>query len=79
MLTVIGQAGLLCLGADLHVELKRLVWQNGTGPPVCLHLGQEVVSCDPAEGTLTLKNGEVHLADVVIGSDGIHVRLPFVC
>jgi len=31
----------------------------------------QVVSCDPVEGTLTLKNGDVNKADLIIGSDGI--------
>ncbi|KAJ7228373.1 FAD/NAD(P)-binding domain-containing protein [Mycena pura] len=68
-----GRAGWVCLRADLHDELKRLaIGVNGAGPPVRLHLGHEVVSCDPVEGKLTLKNGEVHQADLVVGADGIH-------
>jgi 2-polyprenyl-6-methoxyphenol hydroxylase-like FAD-dependent oxidoreductase len=39
-----------------------------------LHLGQEVASCDPVAGILSLKNGEVRQADLIVGADGIHVR-----
>jgi 2-polyprenyl-6-methoxyphenol hydroxylase-like FAD-dependent oxidoreductase len=70
------QAGWLCHRTDLHDELKRLaVGEDGAGPLAKLNLGQEVASCDPVAGTLTLKNGEVHQADLIIGADGIHVRL----
>ncbi|KAJ6554237.1 hypothetical protein B0H19DRAFT_1377200 [Mycena capillaripes] len=66
-------AGRHCHRTDLHDELKRLaVSQDGTGPPAELHLGQEVSFCDPVAGTLTLKNGEVHHADLIVGADGIH-------
>ncbi|KAJ7153099.1 FAD/NAD(P)-binding domain-containing protein [Mycena crocata] len=68
-----GRAGWLCHRTDLHDELKRLaIGQEGSGSPVRLHLGKEVASCDPVKGTLTLKNGDVHQADLIIGSDGIH-------
>ncbi|KAJ6468797.1 FAD/NAD(P)-binding domain-containing protein [Mycena sanguinolenta] len=68
-----GRAGWLCHRTDLHDELKRLaIGQDGTGPPAVLHLGQEVASCDPVTGTLTLKDGSVHQGDLIIGADGIH-------
>ncbi|KAF7373938.1 FAD/NAD(P)-binding domain-containing protein [Mycena sanguinolenta] len=68
-----GRTGWFCHRTDLHDELKRLaIGQDGTGPPASLHLGQEVVSCDPVAGTLTLKNGAVHQGDLIIGADGIH-------
>ncbi|KAJ7484267.1 hypothetical protein FB451DRAFT_1169338 [Mycena latifolia] len=70
---ITGRTSWLCHRSDLHDELKRLaIGEEGTGPPAQLHLGKEVVSCDPVEGTLTLKNGEVHRGDLIIGSDGIH-------
>jgi len=63
----------MCHRTDLHDELKRLaIGEEGFGPPVKLHLGMQVASCDPVEGTLTLKNGDVHQGDLIIGSDGIH-------
>ncbi|KAJ7783964.1 FAD/NAD(P)-binding domain-containing protein [Mycena maculata] len=68
-----GRAGWLCLRTDLHDELKRLaIGKEGVGPQTQLHLGKEVASCDPGEGTLRLKTGEVHRADLIIGADGIH-------
>ncbi|KAJ6540993.1 FAD/NAD(P)-binding domain-containing protein [Mycena vulgaris] len=70
---IMGRAGWMCHRTDLHDELKRLALQeDGAGPPAHLHLGQEVASCDPVEGTLAMKNGEVHHADLLIGADGIH-------
>ncbi|KAF7339247.1 FAD/NAD(P)-binding domain-containing protein [Mycena venus] len=69
------RAGWFCHRTDLHDELKRLAMADdgaGTGPPARLNLGHEVVFCDPAAGTLTLKNGDVHQADLIIGADGIH-------
>ncbi|KAJ7029565.1 FAD/NAD(P)-binding domain-containing protein [Mycena alexandri] len=68
-----GRAGWLCHRTDLHDELKRLaIGTDGIGSPAYLHLGQDVVSCDPLAGLLTLKNGETHQADLIVGSDGIH-------
>ncbi|KAJ7484264.1 FAD/NAD(P)-binding domain-containing protein [Mycena latifolia] len=70
---ITGRTSWLCHRTDLHDELKRLaIGEEGIGPPARLHLGKEVLSCDPVEGTLALKNGEVHCADLIIGSDGIH-------
>ncbi|KAJ7661965.1 FAD/NAD(P)-binding domain-containing protein [Mycena polygramma] len=69
----VGRAGWLCHRTDLHDELKRLaIGEDGAGPPARLHLGQEVEICDPIAGTLTLKNGQVHQADLIVGADGIH-------
>ncbi|KAJ7437270.1 FAD/NAD(P)-binding domain-containing protein [Mycena galericulata] len=68
-----GRAGWLCHRTDLHDELKRLaIGTEGFGPPAELHLGAQVASCDPVEGTLSLKSGDVHQGDLIIGSDGIH-------
>ncbi|KAF7334914.1 FAD/NAD(P)-binding domain-containing protein [Mycena venus] len=65
--------GINCLRTDIHNELKHLAMdEDGAGPPARLHLGQEVVLCDPVEGKLTMKNGEIHDADLIVGSDGIH-------
>ncbi|KAJ7333249.1 FAD/NAD(P)-binding domain-containing protein [Mycena albidolilacea] len=68
-----GRGAWLCHRTDLHGELKRLaIGEDGAGPPARLHLGQEVVSCDPVTGTLALKNGDVREADLILGCDGIH-------
>ncbi|KAJ6620032.1 FAD/NAD(P)-binding domain-containing protein [Mycena sp. CBHHK59/15] len=63
---------LACLRSDLHDELKRLAISEGEGPPARLHLGNKVLSCNPDAGTVTLSNGQVIEADLVIGADGIH-------
>ncbi|KAJ7135197.1 FAD/NAD(P)-binding domain-containing protein [Mycena crocata] len=69
--------GWMCHRADLHSELKRLALGNdGNGPPETLHLGVEVVACDPGQGTLTPKNGDTRQAVLIIGADGIHIALP---
>ncbi|KAJ7102020.1 hypothetical protein C8R44DRAFT_859181 [Mycena epipterygia] len=68
-----GRYGLLCHRSELHDELKRLgTAEEGPGKPVTIHLKCDVRSCDPTAGTLTLKNGAVHHADLTIGADGIH-------
>ncbi|KAJ7759462.1 FAD/NAD(P)-binding domain-containing protein [Mycena maculata] len=61
-----------CHRSDLADELLRLAIGEGEGPPVQLHLGRKTVSCDPDAGTITLHDGEIVNADVVIGADGIH-------
>ncbi|KAJ6526255.1 FAD/NAD(P)-binding domain-containing protein [Mycena vulgaris] len=63
---------LLCHRSDVHDELMRLAVGEGRGPPVQLHLGSRVLECDPENGTVTLKSGEIIPADLVIGADGLH-------
>ncbi|KAF7336870.1 FAD/NAD(P)-binding domain-containing protein [Mycena venus] len=64
--------GLLCHRSDLYEELKRLAIGEGEGPRAKLHLGAKVVACDPEKATITLNNGEVIEADLVLGADGVH-------
>ncbi|KAJ6512859.1 FAD/NAD(P)-binding domain-containing protein [Mycena sanguinolenta] len=64
--------GLFCHRADLYEELERVTTGEGEGPPVKLRLGAKVLACDPEEGTVTLNNGEVVWADLVLGADGGH-------
>ncbi|KAF8121654.1 FAD/NAD(P)-binding domain-containing protein [Mycena galopus ATCC 62051] len=67
-----GRPGISCHRSDLHDELKRLAtMEGGNGNPATIHLKSNVQSCDPATGKLTLKNGEIHHADLIIGADGI--------
>ncbi|KAJ7162797.1 hypothetical protein C8R43DRAFT_1063059 [Mycena crocata] len=67
------QYGLLCHRSDLHDELKRLATlHEPPGEPSEIRLRCEITSCNPATGTITLKNGEVHHSDLIIGADGIH-------
>ncbi|KAJ7485861.1 FAD/NAD(P)-binding domain-containing protein [Mycena latifolia] len=65
--------GLFCHRVDVHEELKRLATgPDGVGEPAKLTLGAQVVGCDPLAGTITLKDGQVVHADLIIGADGIH-------
>ncbi|KAF7344837.1 FAD/NAD(P)-binding domain-containing protein [Mycena venus] len=67
------QGGFFCHRVDLHDELKRLATDpDGVGKPAKLILGSQVVKCEAIEGTITLKNGDVIHADLIIGADGIH-------
>ncbi|KAJ7111945.1 FAD/NAD(P)-binding domain-containing protein [Mycena epipterygia] len=63
---------LVCHRRDLHDELRRLALGEGQGPPAQLHLNSRVVVCDPKAGTVTLGNGQIIHADVIIGADGMH-------
>ncbi|KAJ7214473.1 hypothetical protein GGX14DRAFT_563285 [Mycena pura] len=68
-----GKPGIQCHRSELHEELKRLATMvDAPGKPAVIHLKSEVASCDPAAATLTLANGDVHRADVLVGADGIH-------
>lgn len=49
----------------------------GEGLPVKLHLGTKVMACDSEAGRISLINGEVLHADLVLGADGVHVRVIF--
>ncbi|KAJ7363758.1 FAD/NAD(P)-binding domain-containing protein [Mycena albidolilacea] len=64
--------GVFCNRKDLAKELRRLALANdGEGLPANLRIGKKVVACDPDEGNLTLDDGEVLHADVILGCDGI--------
>ncbi|KAK0230622.1 FAD/NAD(P)-binding domain-containing protein [Armillaria fumosa] len=57
---------------DLHNELMRVALDTeGTGPPVQLRLGVQVVSCDVEACTVSLVDGTVCSADLIVGADGI--------
>ncbi|KAJ7645063.1 hypothetical protein DFH06DRAFT_1425720 [Mycena polygramma] len=69
--------GIFCHRSYLYDELKRLaVGDAGEGPPAKLFLGSKVLECDPEEGTITLHNGEVIRADLVLATDGIRALSP---
>ncbi|KAJ7112866.1 FAD/NAD(P)-binding domain-containing protein [Mycena crocata] len=65
---------------DLHTELRRLALDSdGAGPPATLHLNHRVLSCDIDACSITLSDGSVHTADLIIGADGIRSTIrPFV-
>ena len=57
---------------DLHNELLHLAMsENGTDlKPVVLHLGAQVVDAS-TDGSITLKDGSRHTADLVVAADGL--------
>ncbi|KAF7289631.1 FAD/NAD(P)-binding domain-containing protein [Mycena chlorophos] len=69
-----GVNALTCHRSDAHDELKRLaIGDTDDGYTSAeLQLGSKVVGCDPEAGSITLASGEVVVADVVIGADGVH-------
>jgi hypothetical protein len=59
--------------ASLHQELKRVaISEERSGTPVKLFPHHRVVKVDPQQG-VTLDNGNVVEADVILGADGIFV------
>lgn len=68
---------------DLHAALREAATGTGTGtgrqhvgpggggPPADVRTGAEVVDCDAVAGRVTLREGEVLEADMVVGADGI--------
>jgi salicylate hydroxylase len=67
-LTGYGGTARLIHRVDLHEALKGAAMAQG----VEINLDSPVESVDPAEGSVTLGNGQRIMADVVIGADGIH-------
>ncbi|KAK4174192.1 putative salicylate hydroxylase [Triangularia setosa] len=58
---------------DLHSWLKRKATEPvGPGNPVTLHLKSAVVGYNPTTPSITLADGTVLSADLVIGADGVH-------
>jgi salicylate hydroxylase len=63
---------MLCHRVDFQNELLHLATrEDGPGKACKLELGEQVVACDPEFGSITLKNGMIVTADVIIGADGI--------
>ncbi|KAJ7301691.1 FAD/NAD(P)-binding domain-containing protein [Mycena albidolilacea] len=70
---LIAHESIVCHRSDLHDELIRLATgESGGGPPVQLLLNSKVATCDADGGIVTLADGEIVHADIVIGADGIH-------
>ncbi|KAJ4287727.1 hypothetical protein N0V90_012431 [Kalmusia sp. IMI 367209] len=56
---------------DLHKELLRLATEEGgVGSPIKLRLSSEVVTAT-TDGTITLKDGSIHTADLIVAGDGL--------
>ncbi|TLS26893.1 hypothetical protein PpBr36_05016 [Pyricularia pennisetigena] len=61
---------------DLHGALRRAAESTDRpGPPALIRTACRVVGCDLEQGTVTLEDGEVVHADVVVGADGIRSAL----
>lgn len=61
---------------DLHEGLKTMALDaKGTGVPATLHLRTKVVACDPHKPSITLEDGRSFEGDLVLGADGLHVRI----
>ena len=61
---------------DLHNELLRLATSVDTAnsKPVTLRLGAQVVD-GSTDGSITLKDGSRHTADLIVAADGLHSAL----
>ncbi|KAJ7274851.1 FAD/NAD(P)-binding domain-containing protein [Mycena rebaudengoi] len=55
---------------EKHEEAKEF-----EGPPAKMHLGSKVVACDVEEGSITLANGQVVHADLILAADGMNSGL----
>ncbi|EDU44702.1 UbiH 2-polyprenyl-6-methoxyphenol hydroxylase [Pyrenophora tritici-repentis] len=61
---------------DLHSHLMKVVRDEArNGPPPVVRTASRVVDCNCDTGIVTLQNGDILEADVVIGADGIHSAL----
>lgn len=58
---------------DLHNELLRLATSEDTAntKPITLRLGAQVVDAS-TDGSITLKDGSRHTADLIVAADGLH-------
>lgn len=56
---------------DLHNELMRLASATTADGDCVLSLGSRVVSTDPGRGCVVLEDGSEHVADLIVGADGL--------
>lgn len=60
----------------LHEALKKAATETERpGKPAVLSTASKVEEVDPAKGTITLADGTVVEADVILGADGIYVSI----
>ncbi|KAF7923727.1 uncharacterized protein EAE98_007545 [Botrytis deweyae] len=58
---------------DLHTELKLLATgEEGEGKPAVIYNRCEVVDYDTVNGSVTLADGTIKKADLIVGADGVH-------
>ncbi|EPE34794.1 FAD/NAD(P)-binding protein [Glarea lozoyensis ATCC 20868] len=56
----------------LHETLKKTATSpDGIGTPATLHVSSRVAAVDPQSATVTLENGDIIQADLVVGADGL--------
>ncbi|KAG6849360.1 hypothetical protein H0H93_009103 [Arthromyces matolae] len=55
-----------------HADFRRLLYNAAVSLGADVRLGTSVASIDPEAQTVTLENGDVLSADVIIGADGAH-------
>lgn len=61
---------------DLHAYLRKTATSTERGgQPAVLRTSARVTRCDCQQGKVTLEDGEILEADLVIGADGIHSAL----
>ena len=59
----------------MHNALMALaLGEDSPGIPVNLITGVKALSFDPVAGSVTVEDGSVYSADLVIGADGVHSR-----
>ena len=57
---------------DLHSTSREVATSiEGRGAPAILKLACAVTSCDPHAGVVTLQNGNVMEADMIVGADSM--------
>lgn len=67
-----GAERILLHRVDLHEALKqRATSSEYPGNPVSIRTSSKVESCDCEKGTVTLENGDILSADLIVGADGI--------
>lgn len=60
----------------LHEELQRRATSpEGEGEAIELRTSSRAVDVDPHSGNVILENGEQVHGDVIVGADGVHVRV----
>lgn len=61
--------------AHLHTQLKDAAMSSqGEWKSARIHTSSRVMSVDAQNAIITLENGTSHVADVVIGADGVHSK-----
>ncbi len=62
---------------DLQQELVRIATvDEGLGEPVKVIYNSPLTSYNPEAGCITLENGDVHTADLIVAADGVYSTAP---